>query len=159
MNILVKRLFAFIIDLLILGCFILILKQFTTIEKLSLKYASLFLLLFFRDFTFKGASVGKKIMRIRIYDSQWNKPSFFLILKRTCVLIYVNFDTVFQRGDIAGEGVIDAIAREYKATGTRVVENNIFKKISAEAKKLDGKWSDNMSKLYNEYIRNLYSEK
>ena len=96
MNILVKRLFAFIIDLLILGCFILILKQFTTIEKLSLKYASLFLLLLFRDFTFKGASIGKKIMRIRIYDSQWNKPSFFLVLKRTCVLIYVNFDTVFH---------------------------------------------------------------
>lgn len=159
MNILVKRLFAFIIDLLILGCFILILKQFTTIEKLSLKYASLFLLLLFRDFTFKGASIGKKIMRIRIYDSQWNKPSFFLVLKRTCVLIYVNFDTVFQRGDIVGEGVIDAIAREYKATGTRVVENNIFEKISAEAKKLDGNWSDNMSKLYNEYIRNFYSEK
>ena len=153
MNIVVKRLFAFIIDLLILGCFILILKQFTTIEKLSLKYASLFLLLLFRDFTFTGASGGKKIMRIRIYDSQWNKPSFFLVLKRTCVLIYVNFDTVFQRGDIAGEGVIDAIAREYKATGTRVIEDEVFKRLSAEAKKLDGEWADNMTKLYNEFYR------
>ena len=153
MNIIVKRLFAFIIDLLVLGCLIAILKQFTVIEKNSLKYAALFLLLFFRDFTFKGASIGKRFMRIRIYNAQWEKPSYKQILKRTWKMLLVNLETICVYGDFLNEGVCDAVIREYKATGTRVVEDEVFEKLYAEAKSLDGEWADNMTKLYNEFYR------
>ena len=155
MNIIVKRLFAFIIDLLVLGFFIFVLKQFTVIEKNSLKYAALFLPLFFRDFTFKGASIGKRFMRIRIYNAQWEKPSYKQILKRTWKMLLVNFETICEYGDFLNEGVCDAVIREYKAIGTRVVEDEVFERLSAGAKKLDGEWADNMTKLHNAYITNL----
>ena len=83
MKIFGKRIVAFVIDLLILGCLIAILKQFVFIKKNSLVYATLFLPLFFRDFTFKGASFGKKIMGIRIYNKEWKTPKFSSLLMKS----------------------------------------------------------------------------
>ena len=158
MNILVKRLFAFIIDLLILGCLIFILKQFVTIRANSLEYAALFLPLFFRDFTFKGASIGKKIIGIRVYNKDWETPKFSLLLKRTFILMFLNFDAIFLKGDVVGDGVIDTVNTEYKKLGTRVVETKVFDRFSAEAKSLDGNFAENMNKLYDDYMKSIYPQ-
>ncbi len=159
MKIFGKRIVAFIIDLLILGCLIAILKQFVDIRKNSLEYAALFLPLFLRDFTFKGASFGKKAMGIRVYSKTWERPSYWLVLKRTVIMVWIGFVAVFEKGDIVGEGIIDTLDAEYKKIGTRVVENAVFKKLSTEAKSLGGDFVENMNELYDSYIKDVYSEK
>lgn len=159
MRIFGKRIVAFIIDLLILGVLIAILKQFVEIRKNTIQYAALFLPLFFRDFTFKGASFGKKIMGIRVYNNEWKTPSYRLVLKRTFKMIAVWFVAFSETGGIVGEGIIETLDDEYKRIGTRVVENEVFEKLSAEAKTLDGDFVENMNTLYDCYIKDAYSEK
>ena len=159
MKIFGKRIVAFFIDLLILGCLIAILKQFVDIRKNSLEYAALFLPLFLRDFTFKGASFGKKAMGIRVYSKTWERPSYWLVLKRTVIMVWIGFMAVFEKGDIVGEGIIDTLDAEYEKIGTRVVDDKVFKKLSKQAREIGGDPVENMTILYNEYILNLYAEK
>ena len=159
MKIFGKRIAAFIIDLLILGCLIAILKQFVEIRKNSLEYAALFLPLFLRDLTFKGASFGKKIMGIRVYNNEWKTPSYRLVLKRTFRMTYLGFNAWFNNGAIVGEGIIEMLDLEHQKIGTRVVENEVYKKLLAEAKSLDGDFVENMNSLYDAYIKDVYSEK
>ena len=159
MKIFGKRIVAFVIDLLILGCLIAVLKQFVEIRKNTLEYAALFLPLFLRDFTFKGASFGKKIMGIRVYNKDWKRPSYWLVLKRTLIMVWVGFEAIFEKGDIVGEGIIDTLGAEYKKIGTRVVDEKVFAVLSEQARALDGDWAFNIDRLYDSYIKEIYSEK
>ena len=159
MKIFGKRIVAFVIDLLILGCLIAVLKQFVEIRKNTLEYAALFLPLFLRDFTFKGASFGKKTMGIRVYNKDWKRPSYWLVLKRTLIMVWVGFEAIFEKGDIVGEGIIDTLGAEYKKIGTRVVDEKVFAVLSEQARALDGDWAFNIDRLYDSYIKEIYSEK
>ena len=158
MKIFKKRFIAFVIDLLILGCLIFILKQFVTIRKNSFEYAALFLPLFFRDFIFKGASIGKAIVGIRIYGKEWESPSFFLLLKRSVLTSFFVVRALLHDGKILGSDVVFVYYLERDKLGTKVIDKKVFKRINSEARLLSGSYIENMNKLYDDYMKSLYPQ-
>ena len=110
--------------------------------------------LYFTEFTFKGASIGMAIMRIRVYDKNWQKPSYSILLQRHCLvnrLRFIKYDPYYP-----SLSVMDVIDEERDKLGTRVIDKKVFKRLNNEAKSLPGDWAENMSKLYDAYLRKLY---
>ena len=158
MKILKKRAFACAIDSFILGSIIATIQL--VIPNLLIGKSDIFNLLiifpfFCRDFTFKGASIGKKMLGIRVYDKNWKSPSFSSLLKRSILTYTIGF-LIFCKARFIDGSIIDLIDWERDKIGTRVVDNKVFAKLSEEAKQLDGDYAENMSKLYDEYVRTLY---
>ena len=116
-----------------------------------------------KDFIFKGASIGKKIMGIRIYNENWKSPSYSILYRRSCYIGGLRFVKNRPQGrrwyGLADDvTILDIINIEREKFGTRLVDNKVFKRISAEAKLKEGRWEDNMSKMYDEYIMCVYSK-
>ena len=110
--------------------------------------------LYFTEFTFKGASIGMAIMRIRVYDKNWQKPSYSILLQRNCLVTRLRF--IKHNPYCPSLSVMDMIDEERDKLGTRVIDKKVFKRLNNEAKSLPGDWAENMSKLYDAYLRKLY---
>ena len=157
MKIFKKRFFAFLIDLLLLACIIYVMKHAFGIRKNTIQYALLLLPFFVRDFTFKGASIGKMIMGIRIYNSEWRTPSYGLLLKRSFVVSWVMFDNYIDKGYYIGEDILYLYKREKAKLGTPVVDKKVYRELAIKAQSIEGYYPDVMQNLYEEYLKDLYS--
>lgn len=149
---------VYIIFLAIISCFI----RSLLFHKDFLFYILLFYPINCSDFTFKGASIGKKIMGIRAYDKNWEKPSYKLLFRSRCYISFVRFTRWKYRlrswSEYGNMTILDVIDLEREKYGIRVVDNKVFKRLSEEAKLKEGRWEDNMSKMYDEYIMCVYSQ-
>lgn len=159
MKILKKRKIACVIDSFIFGFIIaglqLIIEDLT-MNRSIVFYALMFSPLFLRDCLFKGASIGKKILGIRIYNDDWKSPTFLKLLKRSFLTTNYGW-MLWWQSKFTEKCFSDIIEWEHEKIGTRVVDNKVFKQLSEQAKTLDGEWEKNMSKLYGEYISKMYS--
>ena len=103
MGIIKKRILAFLIDFFVLaGGIWLALTAFNLMWLFMLDYDSFILammLIVFKDCVFKNASLGKKLMRISVYNTHWRRPTFTALIKRTfyshtiglCLIVKIRF--------------------------------------------------------------------
>jgi hypothetical protein len=157
MKIIKKRALAALIDSFIMGTFFVIFQELTKLFEFSIGNWDLLLLIpfFCRDFTFRNASIGKKILGIAVYDEKWKYPSLKKIFVRSIVISTAGYVIFFKFKFIDGN-LIQFLDWERDKLGTRVVDKKVFKRLSQESESYGGDFSKNMTELYHEYLRNLY---
>lgn len=157
MKIIKKRALAILIDSFIMGTFFVIFQELTKLFEFSIGNWDLLLLIpfFCRDFTFRNASIGKKILGIAVYDEKWKYPSLKKIFVRSIVISTAGYVIFFKFKFIDGN-LIQFLDWERDKLGTRVVDKKVFKRLSQESESYGGDFSKNMTELYHEYLRNLY---
>ena len=157
MKIIKKRALAALIDSFIMGTFFVIFQELTKLFDFSIGNWDLLLLIpfFCRDFTFRNASIGKKILGIAVYDEKWKYPSLKKIFVRSIVISTAGYVIFFKFKFIDGN-LIQFLDWERDKLGTRVVDKKVFKRLSQESESYGGDFSKNMTELYHEYLRNLY---
>lgn len=157
MKIIKKRALAILIDSFIMGTFFVIFQELTKLFEFSIGNWDLLLLIpfFCRDFTFRNASIGKKILGIAVYDEKWKYPSLKKIFVRSIVISTAGYVIFFKFKFIDGN-LIQFLDWERDKLGTRVVDKKVFKILSQESESYGGDFSKNMTELYHEYLRNLY---
>ena len=111
-----------------------------------------------KEIIFKGVTVGRMLMKIRIYDSNWEKPCTAVMLKRWHLVIRMQM--VGAVGfNVIRHSKMEIIEAELNTFGTRLITKKDFKRFNEEAKALPGRWQDNMSRLYDAYLFKLYGMK
>ena len=158
MKILQKRIYAVVIDSMILGLYYEVVRHliYDWISILgSIGFAILLSPFFFRDLVFRNASIGKKIMGISVFDSKWEKPKVSVIVKRDFWISIVSygllFKSMFSNGDY-----ISIFDYEREKIGSAVIDDKIYEDLKKKAEKQNGDYAENMTKLYNEYLRSIY---
>lgn len=157
MKILKKRIWALVFDSAIIGTIIssyqLLVPAFE--YKIKIEILLLLVLCSFKDFSFGNASIGKKIMGISIYTIHWEEPRYSRLIKRAAVMMSMGNVLYWKFKRLEGNtaAIIDWERDKLK---TVVIDNEIFKKLSEEAKSLNGNYADNMTKLYAKYITEIY---
>ncbi len=157
MKVLKKRILAEFIDTFIYE-FILAIIQMKILEPLNAPddlIIILFIPFFFKDIVFRNASIGKKILGIVIYDKQWRAPKCTLLFKRAAIMLTVGCVKLWKIFHF-GDSYITLMDWEREKLGTVVIDKKVYKKLEAIAKEQKGIFSDNMTKLYNSYLRELY---
>lgn len=160
MKVFKKRLFAYLIDSFAFGIAFAIFQlgfpqAYAFILKYDLLLCLMFVPFFFKDVLFRNASLGKKIMRISIYDNNWKKPNVKTLFLRALRVTTVGYVMIW-RAILTGEGVISVLDWEREKIGTRVIDKRIYAEIDSKAKDMNGNYAKNMSELYNEYLRKIY---
>ena len=157
MKVLKKRIIAYAIDVSIIASIITPLHLFLTkfFEGRILIQIPLILLFFLRDPIFGNASIGQRLMGLRIYNSNWEKPGFFLLVKRSfSTMIFGGI--IYDKAKRYDGNVLALFDYEREAFGTAVIETHIYKELKPLAEKMKGDFAENMTKLYNERLRNHY---
>lgn len=158
MKIFKKRCIAFFIDAFIY-CFLLVLfHEFIYTPKYELTHLIFFCPSFLKDCLFKNGSIGKKLMGIAVYDSDWSKPSFILSLKRTVMSSVVGLALVWKSVFIGGSKMI-LFEWEKNVVKTFVIDKKVYKALCADAEKMEGDFTKNMTELYMTYLKDFYSQK
>lgn len=80
----------------------------------------------FKDFLFRNASLGKRIMGLCIVDDKGNVPTYQTMLKRGCVMPIWGY-TTFMRSKFSD---VDFEDWELKRLKTRVVDKKDFQKMN-----------------------------
>ena len=157
MKVLKKRVVAVLIDSFILISVLVLLQELLSIYKINIgNWDFLIVFLFFiRDFVFRNASIGKKILGLRIYYNNWKVPNFRLLLKRSIIVSTVGYVLLWKAKFVDG-CVINFFDYERDKLGTRVIDKKIYNELKAEAESKEGDFSKNMTELYNSYLRNTY---
>ena len=158
MKILKKRVYAIIIDTFILGTLLVVCQ--TVFRENLFKVGRvveliLLMLFFFKDLTFRNASIGKKLMGIAVYDIHWKAPKIISLVKRTFFILPMGC-LLFWKALFVDGKIISFFDWEREKLGTRVVDNKVLKKLSIEAKGMKGDFSSNLDILYSAYLRDLY---
>ena len=160
MKIYAKRIVAEIIDSFIyIFPIILLLVYFPFFRKMDIFFYILLLrIVQFKEVVFRGKTIGRIIMKIKIYDSNWEEPSATVLLKRWhLVTTMQNFHSYSVWKTRPSKMKI--INTEREKFGTRVIDKKNFLRFSEKAKALPGRWQDNMCRLYDEYLFKLYAKK
>ena len=159
MKILKKRIIAHAIDVFMLSFGIAGIQFFLAPDLFSNGRAPLLILfmlpLGFRDFVFRNASIGKKIVGICVFDKDFNVPSFKTLFIRGFYGTTVEYLMFSKAMHLDGE-YISLFDWERDKIGTFVIDKKVFAELSEIAKKQEGNYSKNMRDLYNEYIRHTY---
>ena len=160
MKILKKRAIAMSIDSFILGMILAslsyVLRDFSFENSLS--FLLVFVSFFCRDFLFRNASLGKKIMRIVIYDNDWKPPIFLLLFVRSFLVWTIGYP-LSKKSRIHDNSMIHIFDWERDKLGTRVIDKEVYRRLSEEAKEMKGDFAKNMTELYNAYLREIYIKK
>lgn len=162
MNIIAKRVTALLIDALLFGIFYTIIIHFfpSYFWNLgSISYVIVFIPFLFKDCVFKNSSIGKKILGIQIYDANWKTLNVILMLKRTvCMqtvgyIIFIKIKFLGKRSDI-----MTFFDWERERLKTIVIDKKVFDRLNQEADRLPGNHVENLTKLYNNFLRKNYAE-
>ena len=108
-----------------------------------------------KDLAFRNGSIGKKIMGIAIYDGNWRAPKIKTMLKHSLIMPFAGFVLASKAKFIDGN-LIRVFDFERDRIGTMVIDKKLFKEFHEQAKLQDGDYADNMTRLYNEYLRSIY---
>ena len=152
MKIIRKRILAFLIDSFFLGSiFVLcqILFSYWRIKIGTIGYVLLFVPFMFKDLIFQNASFGKKLMGIAIYDNNWLRPKFTVLIKRTFLMLTVGY-VLFWKAKFIDADFISLLNWESEIVKTRVVDRKVLREIKEQA----GQDPIKMTILYNEYLQN-----
>lgn len=159
MKILTKRGIAVFIDCFIIA-FIALIPQ-PLLDSLLTDLRSEFLLLLIiplyclKDCVFKNASIGKKIVGIEIFDSNWKAPKFSVLIYRNIWMAYKGY-FLFWKSKVAHESKITLFDEERNDLGTVVIDKKVYKRLKKECEVQKGDYCENMTRMYNEYLRGIY---
>ena len=161
MKIFEKRVIAILIDGFVFGAIYTLFKEMIIPKQFFdlglILYLILFFPLFCKDFLFKNASLGKKIMGIEIFDCNWKKPKGYILIKRTFLMLTVGYVKCCKSFFIDKDNFrIRIFDYERETLGTYVIDKKLFSKLSAEAKEQSGIFETNMTNLYLAYLRSNY---
>ena len=158
MKVLKKRFFAMLIDSLIMAVILLVLSKFGFIKEDARRIDYLWLLIVFpsRDIIFRNASIGKKLLGLRVYDTNWLAPNLIVLYKRSIATMTLS-SGVAHKSKLIGDGnLISVFDFERDKLGTFVIDKNVYAKLKAEAETMNGDFCKNMTDLYNTYLRSIY---
>ena len=157
MKILRKRAIAVLIDSFFVASVLVLLQELLNYLNVNIgNWDVLIVLLFFiRDFIFRNASIGKKILGLKVYDKNWRAPGFLTLFKRSIVISTVGFVLLWKAKFVDG-CVINFFDYEQDKFGTRVVDKKNYNRLKAEAEGKEGDFSKNMTELYNFYLKSEY---
>ena len=130
-------------------------KYFFEIWSHYFEFYVLLIPFFFKDLSFKNASLGKKIVGIVIVDEKWQAPQRKIIVKRAIMMSTVGFCLAWKCKFIDGTP-IDLFDWEREKLKTQVIDRKVFKRIKEEANRENGDTVAAMTKLYDDYLRTLY---
>ena len=158
MKIMKKRLIALLIDGFILGAFyelcrLILLDAFWEFGILC--YIIVFSPFIFKDCIFRGSSIGKKIVGLRVFTTKWEQPSIWLLAKRTLYMSTIGY-ALWWRIKLRGESMMCLFDWEQRVLGTTVIDKNVFRELKEKAQDEDGDFSNNLLNLYNNYLREHY---
>ena len=157
MKIFAKRVVAFVIDVSLLIVCIVAFKYFLDYYNVPNNHGHLLLVLPYmaKDCLFGNASLGKGIMQIAIYTNYWRKPKFSQLIKRRALML-VDGSITLIRILRKKERLIRLFEWEQERLKTVIIDRKVYKRLDALAKSEDGYYSDNMTRLYNEYLNEVY---
>ena len=157
MKILKKRAIAALIDSFIVGSILVIFDELFDLLNVNIGNWDILIvmLLFARDFIFRNASIGKKLLGLIIYDNNWNAPSFLLLFKRSFLISTVGYVLLLKAKFVEGS-VINFFHYEREKIGTSVIDKKIYNDLKSQAESKEGDFNKNMTDLYNAYLRSLY---
>lgn len=128
----------------------------TFFQEYSFALPFVFIPLFFRDILFGNASLGKRIVGIKIYDKNWKKPSLKILFKRSVGTSTIVAVLLFK-SILVDENPISCIDWERNTFGTMVVDKKVYAEIDAEARQMGGDYEKNMTELYLARLREQHS--
>lgn len=158
MKIFKKRVLALAIDTILLSLFVVGMQQLLLNLSLARSGSVILLLIpfIFRDLVFRNASIGKKILGLAVYDKNWRKPKCGVLILRSFSSMTIEYGILMYKSKPFKRGIISIFDWEREKLGTRVIDKKIFKELESKAKNQSGYFEDNMTELYNEYLRSLY---
>ena len=152
MKVLKKRAVALLIDSFLLGALLALTQELLNWGDWDIL---LIILFFFKDCVFKNASIGKKLMGLSIYNSDWNAPSIKVLFKRGALMLTVGH-LLTLKALAVGESLMSVFDFERERLGTQVIDKRVYSELAQQARQRDGDFSKNMTELYNSYLRDLY---
>lgn len=159
MKVLAKRGIAVFIDCFIIACIVLIPQPLFNSLSADLKSEFLLLLIIplycLKDCVFKNASIGKKIVGIEIFDSNWKAPKISALIYRNIWMAYKGY-FLFWKSKVAHESKITLFDEERNDLGTVVIDKKVYKRLKKECEVQKGDYCENMTRMYNEYLRGIY---
>lgn len=101
----------------------------------------------FKDFLFKNASVGKKIMGLIIVDDNWRTPNFKAMIKRGIIMPTFGYIKLLS----VGVKSMDFENWELDTLKTRVIRKSLYINMKERCKIKNGDFKYNMDDLYKTY--------
>lgn len=153
-----KRIFAYLIDgLLFAFCYEMLRDYIAIFIKItdSWGYFLVFLPLIIRDFWFRNASLGKKILGLVVVDDNWLTPRFSTIVKRsafTATLGFALLTKLKSENHDKKQIVFSEMEWECRHLRARVVEKKAYNKLKAQASIQGNIDADIMDQLYYQYL-------
>ena len=158
MKILKKRIIAFVIDMFTITFIVVAIyesiKNYFIIPDI-LVIVFIFVPFFIRDVFFRNASLGKKILGIAVYDEEWKAPKLLLLVKRSAVLTFIGCFMIYKAKFVDGS-YISLFDYERDHFKTQVVDKKVLEKLKVQAKGEDGDFNKNLTRLYKEYLMDIY---
>ena len=157
MKILKKRAIALIVDSSLIAFVFAGIDYILGLSVLEFQFFKVlfYMIFFFKDIVFKNASIGKKIMGIEIYDLEWKVPNIMKLFVRSMLINTIGIIYVWKAKFIDGS-MIYLIDFERERCKTRVIDKKILEKLRKEARAMEGNENENLTKLYDEYLRSIY---
>ena len=157
MKIFKKRSIAFLIDGFVFGAILVFCQElFNKYWGYLRNWDLLLIFLFFlRDFVFRNASLGKKILGLAVYDNNWQSPKLSVLVKRSFLTATVGYALTWKAKFVNGD-FISIFDWEREKLGTRVIDKKVYRELESIAKNQNGEFAKNMTELYNQYLRGLY---
>ena len=167
MKIFKKRVIAYIIDVFLMVGVSVAFDEFLYsfgLGFLEFDFLIAVVFLVFKDCIFLNRSLGKRIVGLVVYDSNWKTPKFIHSLKRTVGTyfyipvwtrkrIYINSSDTEERKE-----KMTFFLWEKNVLKSFVIDKKVYKKLKADAEGMDGNFADNMTELYMMYLRDIYSK-
>jgi uncharacterized RDD family membrane protein YckC len=158
MKVLKKRAIALLIDGFILGIYyeflrLLLPENFFNLGVFS--YIIIFVPFFFRDCIFKNASIGKKIVGIKVFTIDWTTPSVLLLAKRALFMATIGY-VLWWKIKVTDGKMISLFDCEREKIKTTIICTKVYEELKEKAQISEGDFRVNMTNLYNEYLRTYY---
>ena len=159
MKIFKKRVIALLIDSFVIGLFIVpLLGAFPFMYDYDIVLVAIILVpLSLRDLVFRNASIGKKLLRISIYDMNWKKPNFITLIKRSLLSPTVGYLSLFKFWAVDND-VYLIFSWERNVLKTQVIDDKVYKELAEQAKNMQGDFIPNMNELYDMYLKDFYQK-
>ena len=94
-------------------------------------------------------------MGIEVYDDSWNKPTFILSVKRSAMTSIFGYVLIWKSVFIGASKMV-LFEWEKNVIKTFVIDRKVYKSLKADAEKMQGDFSKNMTELYMMYLRDFY---
>ena len=156
MKILKKRGTATMIDLWVFGSILALLNMYV-LDYIPGENKIILLMLAFPacDALFGNASLGKKLLGLKIYDKFWRKPSLKVLYVRKFVT-NIWGSKLFMSAAMSDKNFLPVFDLEREKCGTYVVDKEMYEEFNRKALEKGGNYTDNMCALFAAYLVENY---